>query len=698
MRPSDERTQVYEFAEFRLDVREHVLEREDGQRVALPAKAFETLCVLVRNAGRLVEKDELLRQVWADSFVEENNLNKSIHAIRRALGEKNGDQKFIETVKKRGFRFVAEVRKADPAVPPETAASDGVRLSQPGSIREFPHLVARSEPHRANAALAVAALPESEDVYDSEEPVAGPPHALRTASEPTAGRRIRFRLFPTFVAASFIAVVVVGALIYRYVGAGPEKVPTRLAILPLKPLNADENYLGLGMADAIIRRISQTGTLTVRPTSAVRRYLGEETDALTAARELGVDAVLEGTLQRAGDRLRVSVNLLRTSDGKSLWADRFDMSSSDAFAIQDKVAQQVAASLQLRLDPAHREHFATRYTPNAIAYEYYLKGIYSFDQRGFGIEAKPQNEATISLFKKSIDADPNYAPAHALLAYVYAWMAVYVDENAQSEWVKLAKQEINQADALDPQLAETHIARHHVLLSAHEGFQTEAAARELILAKKLNPNVGGLDLAVAYNHLGLEELFDREKDRTLEIDPTGEFNKNVLGYQYIYAKRYDDWLAYSQKYFDGKPIIPYLLGVGRLDEAQQQIEQMPVNDHLFDEGKEGFKAILLALRGDHRAAEAAIPELIRKLPYKNNTYHHGTYYIACIYALIGKGEEAVKWLRETVATGFASYPVFQRDAYLDPIRQSPEFVQFMSEMKSQNDRLRQEFAEQLTGY
>ena len=102
--------EIYEFADFRLDVREHVLERTvGGGRVSLPAKAFDTLCVLVRNAGRLVEKDELLNLVWADSFVEENNLNKSIHAIRRALGEKDGNQKFIETVKKHGFRFVAEV-------------------------------------------------------------------------------------------------------------------------------------------------------------------------------------------------------------------------------------------------------------------------------------------------------------------------------------------------------------------------------------------------------------------------------------------------------------------------------------------------------------------------------------------------------------------------------------------------------------
>ncbi|HYX40233.1 MAG TPA: protein kinase, partial [Pyrinomonadaceae bacterium] len=154
-----------------------------------------------------------------------------------------------------------------------------------------------------------------------------------------------------------------------------------LAVLPLKSLDAGENYLGLGIADAVIRRISQTGELTVRPTSAVRRYLNEETDALAAARQLNVDAVLEGSVQRADDRLRVSINLLRTSDGVSLWAESFDMRMTDIFTIQDTVAQQVASRLRLQLDPSQQARLTKRYTSNPIAYEYYLKGVYTFDQR-----------------------------------------------------------------------------------------------------------------------------------------------------------------------------------------------------------------------------------------------------------------------------------------------------------------------------
>ena len=687
-------SEIYEFSDLRLDVRERVLQRiPSGERVALPEKAFDTLCLLVKNGGRLMGKEELLDQVWADAFVEENNLNKSIHAIRRALGENSDGRKFIETVKKHGFRFVAEVRKIEEPLAgssgPATAPSGDSK--QPALVRQFPRLVARAEPHISGAALAAAA-PEPRTTFLPDAVPARRQVTLRPIPERAPVKR-RWPFIRLAGVAALLLVLAAGASIYRYMAAeSPAPPAPRLAVLPLKTLDAGDNYLALGVADAVIRRISQTGTMTVRPTGAVRRYLDEDTDALTAARALDADVVLEGTLLRAGDRLRVSVNLLRAVDGKSLWADNFDMSTADAFAIQDKVAQQIASSLSLHLDPAQRARFASGYTPNAIAYEYYLKGVYNFDQRWFNIENKPQMEATIALYKKSIEADPNFALAHAQLAYAYAWMAVYIDVSAQAEWVERAKEEIGRTDALDPQLAETHIVRHHILLSAHEGYQLEAAIREALLARQLDPNIGAADLAADFNHLGLEDMFEREKQRTLDIDPTSEFNKNLFSVLYSNARRYDDWLAYRQKYLDGQPDVQYLLGTGRLDEAQQRIERILAKKP-DDPWMRDSRAMLLALRGDHRGAEAEIPFLIDKVNSNVRGYHHHTYDIACIYALGGKSAEAVKWLRETAATGFPSYPTFERDRYLDHIRQTPEFVQFMAEMKAQNEKVRREFVQ-----
>ncbi len=431
-----------------------------------------------------------------------------------------------------------------------------------------------------------------------------------------------------------------------------------LAVLPLKSLDAGENYLGLGIADAVIRRINQTGKLIVRPTSAVHRYLNEDTDALTAAKQLNADAVLEGSVQ------------------------------TDIFTIQDTVAQQVASRLRMQLDSSEQARLMKRSTSNPVAYEFYLKGVYSFDQRvSFG---KPQMEATIGFFKQAIEADPNFALAHAQLAYVNAVKAVF-NEPTETVWTERAKEEINRAQTLDPQIAEIHLARSVLLFSQYEEYQGEAAVREVRLAQQLNPNVGHGELAYLYNHLGLEDFAARELQSAFEIDPTSEFAKAMTLLMYEVGEKYDEYAAQRKLSADDYMEIWYFMGKNRLDEAQQAINKFSGEnpDNLYLPPK---KALLSALKGDFRAAEAEIPAILGRHPVKDPSYHHTAYDIACIFALEGKSVEAVKWLREANATGFQPYPLFERDAFLNRIRQTPEFIQFMAEMKAQNERYRREFA------
>jgi TolB-like protein len=342
------------------------------------------------------------------------------------------------------------------------------------------------------------------------------------------------------VPAAIIVVAFVAAALFYFPRAkteGPLAIKS-LAVLPLKSLDEGENYLGLGIADAVIRRISQTGQLTVRPTSAVRRYLKEDADALTAARQLNADAVLEGSVQRAGDVLRVSVNLLRTSDGISLWSDKFDFRMTDIFTIQDRVAQQVATRLRLQLDPSQQARLTKRYTSNPIAYDFYLKGIYSFDQRIY--LTKAQWEAPIDFFKKAIEADPNFALAHAQLAYTYATIAVFV-EPTEPAWAERAKEEMDLAQTLDPQLAETHLARSQLRYSSQEGYEGEAAVHEVQLAQQLNPDTGHGELAFLYLHLGLVDLGSSELQRAADVDPTSEFVKGLTILMYMVGSKYDEY-------------------------------------------------------------------------------------------------------------------------------------------------------------
>ena len=294
-----------------------------------------------------------------------------------------------------------------------------------------------------------------------------------------------------------------GSLWWKRSQAASEPEIRSLAVLPLKSLDAGENYLGLGIADAAIRRVSQTGRLIVRPTSAVRRYLNEETDALSAAKQLGVDSVLEGSMQRVGDRLRVSLNLLRCHDGASLWSDSFDIQMADIFTVQDTVARQVASRLRLQLDASQQAQLTKRYTSNPVAYEFYLKGAYTFDQRMRN--AAPALDKAIGFYTQAIEADPNFALAHAQLGYAYAVMGVFLHP-AESAWIERANVEINLADRIDPQLAETHLARFQILYSQFGGYQADAAAHEVLMANQANPNIGHAELSYVYNHLGLEDL------------------------------------------------------------------------------------------------------------------------------------------------------------------------------------------------
>jgi tetratricopeptide (TPR) repeat protein len=381
------------------------------------------------------------------------------------------------------------------------------------------------------------------------------------------------------------------------------------------------------------------------------------------------------------------VNLLRTSNGESLWADSFDVRSTDIFTIQDEVAQQVAARLRLRLNPTQQMRLAKRHTSNTVAYEYYVKGMYSLDQRGWSIEGKPQMEATIAFFKQAISADSQYALAHAQLAYAYAWMAVFIE--LDPVWVEYARQEIRQAEALDSQLAETHVARHLILWSAYEGYQTEAAIRALLLAQQLNPGIGHLELGVIYWHNGLEEQAGRELQRALEIDPTSEKVKEEIYNSTILSGRIDEALAAQQRFFNRGPGLKYYLEKNRLNDARPLLEQALAKDPHNPEVRLR-KALFLALKEDFQAAEAELPWILEHIQ-KNRGYHHNAYEIARVYALAGKSREAMKWLRETAGTGLPCYPIFERDPYLNRIRQAPEFIQFMSEMKAQVEKYRREF-------
>ena len=359
-------------------------------------------------------------------------------------------------------------------------------------------------------------------------------------------------------------------------------------------------------------------------------------------------AHLEGTVQRAGGHVRIGVSLLK-ADGTLLWTESFDTQTTDVFVAQDTMAQQVASQLQLHLTDDQHTRLSKRSTSNPLAYDYYTRAVFSYDQRGRGPAAIPQNERTIELFKRALAADPNYAMAHAGLAHAY------VGDSA--------------------------------------GYQAAAAIREARAAQRLNPNLGQQELANFYNHVGLEDLAQREFQRALEIDPTSTILSNDYVSYCLLLHLPDETSAAVRKLFPEEPLPSfYYLMKGDLETAQRRIDEEAANG--VNALTRMMTAYLRALKGDRKGSEELLVKLIDEIGDRKRAtnYHHLTYDIASAYAINGNGPEAIKWLHETSDRGFRSYTLFARDPFLDNIRQLPEFEQFMSEMKAEYDQLRNEFA------
>ncbi|HEV8370566.1 MAG TPA: winged helix-turn-helix domain-containing protein [Pyrinomonadaceae bacterium] len=360
--------ELYEFGTFRLDVAERLLSRQ-GERVPLSEKAFDTLCVLVRRGNHLVRKDELLNEVWPDAIVEENNLDKNISLLRQVLGERTGKGKFIETVRGHGFRFVPEVRQIEDDGAGKSPSTEEALLTEPKSTNITP-------------------VPET--------------RTLRT----------RFLLVATV---ALIVASIVG--MYFWQRSSPNTTTKTIAVLPFKSLVVEERNeaLELGMADALISKLSEAEEITVRPLSAVRQYDSPDQDSITAGRQLNVEAVLDGSLQISGDRIRVMARLVRVSDGKQLLASRFDEKFTDIFRVQDSISERVATVLKIKL--TNKEN--RRYTDNFEAYELYMKGRFHALRL-----TRAETDKAVAYFQQAIELDGNYALPYLGLARAYIPMAL----------------------------------------------------------------------------------------------------------------------------------------------------------------------------------------------------------------------------------------------------------------------------------
>jgi TolB-like protein/Flp pilus assembly protein TadD len=494
-------------------------------------------------------------------------------------------------------------------------------------------------------------------------------------------------------AASLITLGVFAAgLRFRALSTAPDLHIKSLAVLPLKSLGrqAEDEYLGMGFAADVITKVSQIRDLTVRPTSAVRKFALLNTSAIDAGRELNVDSVLEGTFQRLGDHVRVNVNLLNVRLGRSVWSDTFDIDSASIFDVQDRLSRSILSQLRVKLSPMEGEQLAKRYTASAEAHKYYLQGDEAFDERSILPNDDASLKYAISLFKRAIEADPNYALARAQLAYCYTWMALFTEpQNAM--WIQLARDELSQTIKLDPQLPQAHVVRQEIYWSRYEGFNIGEALRELRSAQQLDPTAGLTQLGVIYDHLGFEGQALRALERGIEIDPTSDTAMDRLVEAYALLGHHNEALAAARRFGQtgqGR-IVLVLLWNKDYGEAERFVMK-GLTDSPGEPMMLSGRALLLALTGNFEAAYRDLPVAARNAE-GSRAFHHTAYNIACVYALARRTGDAVEWLTKTADTGMPNLPLFARDPHLDNIRTQPAFVAFMAELKTRWDRLKHEF-------
>jgi eukaryotic-like serine/threonine-protein kinase len=457
-----------------------------------------------------------------------------------------------------------------------------------------------------------------------------------------------------------------------------------IAILPFQNVGGekDDEYFSDGMTDSLITGLARVPGLLVIARHSAFQYKNRTADVRDVGKTLGVRYVLEGSVQRAGDSVRVNAQLVDSGTGYHLWADKYDRPMKDIFAVQDDISRHIIGSLKLALSPKLAGTPAPP-TKDLEAYDLYLRGEHRLRQ----MDQKDHADA-IPLFEQAVALDPNFAVAHAALARAY--ISKFFNLDPDPMWKEKAEAEIARALALDPNLADAYVARGDLAWTLANGFPHEEAVRDFRKALEINPNLAEARRALGrvYMHVGLFAKAHEEWEAALRTDPRDMWVLYRKAGLYLFDGQPERALKELRKYPElenTQDVVLALLWLGRDAEAAQVMEKL-LRDPPETE-VHATRAVLLAREGDARGAEEAIDSSIRQGKGLGH-FHHAEYDIACAYAVMGKKNESLAWLRRTAADGFPCYPLFEKDPLLDRLRTDGDFQTFLGEMKAGWERFR----------
>jgi DNA-binding winged helix-turn-helix (wHTH) protein/TolB-like protein/Tfp pilus assembly protein PilF len=642
---TNEHSSLRAFGNCRLDTQKKLLWADD-KPVDLPLKAIELLCVLVEGRGSLLTKDQIWHDVWNDAFVEETNLTHNIYLLRKTLKDL-GQANLIETVPRRGYRFCGEVFE----LPDEE-----IVLKR--------HALTRTTVEFQDADDSVIAVPR----------ISG-----------TDAKRIDRRVV-LLVACIALAAVLGGAVIWRrqVQPARAESAAIRsIAVLPLRSLNdtEDDKLLSRGIADALMTSLGSVNKGRVISTDHAGSETGPQKEPSEVGREVSVDSVLDGTFQKSGGKLRVTLRLIRTIDGAQIWSRSFDESEGDIFKLQDAIAAETARSLKWDLSPDEQHKIAKRYTDNREAYEAYLRGRFLFDKR-----TSESYEMAIGQFERAIELDPNYALALSGLADVYAMQANAADSS--DERGELYERSIStavKALQLDEALAEAHTTLGWIKRT-HE-WDWAGSEAEFKRAIELNPNYANAHqwYALLLTTLGRGDEASREAQIAHDLEPLSlivlqNYFSVAAYFRRDFAKADDVAEQIRSLQQDQKASARSLTYIfGKAGDHNKALEAGEAYLAKYGEPPNYIK-VPLAIAYARTGQDAKAAEMISSLELRSDNNSEAVYRLAQVHGELGHKEEAIAMLQKCLAAHDDRMVWVKVESNFDSLRDDPRFNQILIQM------------------
>jgi TolB-like protein/DNA-binding winged helix-turn-helix (wHTH) protein/Flp pilus assembly protein TadD len=626
------------FKTFRLDTANHLLWC-DGNRVPMAPKAFDVLAYLVEHAGRLVTQDEILEALWSETYVNPEVLRKYILEVRKTLGDRPDNPEFIETLPKRGYRFVAPVVEENAADP-----------------------------------LVAATLPAIEEpaIEENTGPATAPPE-----QEGPSGKYKQWKLAVLPVLAVLVAAAIAGQ---HFRGTrnrldATSLKNTSIAVLPFEDMSAakDEEYFSDGLAEQLINDLAKISGLKVVGRSSAFQFKGRNEDVREVGRKLGVANVLEGSVRRDGNHVSITAELIKADDGFQLWSQTYDREIKDIFGVEDDIAQAASEALRVKLLGGNGQPVSPNLrSTNAEAYQAFLQAQY-FSGRG---QSKEELGKALAYTDTAIKLDEKYAPAWALRSSVQNEMAEYglIDP---TEGYRKARADAERAIALDPALASAYLA----LANTQIDYDWDWDAANISLTKAASLEPGNVEAFRLRSHLsrilGNLDQATRLYEQVVALDPLRPNSYSGLEYLLYVGGRYEDAQATLQKALDLNPQATYvdltmgeaLIVEGKPQQALAEIEKEPI-----EWGKLTGQALAYHALGREQDSNAALASLIEKYGSA------GAFQIAQVYAYRGESDRSFEWLERAYKQRDPGLPEIKTDPLLKNLRHDPRYTELLNKM------------------